>query len=186
MEDKEIIRLYFERNEDAVRLTRDKYGKKLRSIAFGITEDAGAAEECENDTYLEAWERIPPNEPVNWFFAYLAKIVRHISIDRIRKQASLKRQVYLSELSDELLNVIPAVDDVEHALEAKELSEAINRFLGSLPDEKRILFVRRYFFLDTIAEIGKRMNISESKVKTTLFRIRSELRRTLKEEGYTV
>ena len=186
MEDKEIIRLFLERKEDALVYTKERYGKQLNGIAYRITADPLTAEECENDTYLEAWERIPPNEPVNWFFAYLARIIRHISIERCRKQESLKRQVYLTELSDDLLNVIPAADDAEDLLEAKELLNAVNRFLRALPAEKRILFVRRYFFLDTVSDIGKQMHLSESSVKSTLFRIRGELRKFLHREGYEI
>ncbi len=185
MEDEKIIRLFFLRDEAALHHTAQKYGTRLRSISFGITADERTAEECENDTYLQAWNSIPPNEPKTYFYAFLSRIVRHISIDRCRKRMSLKRSGYLVELTDELAACLPTSDDVACTMDAKMLGETINRFLLTLSQEKRIIFIRRYFYLNSISEISHRLSISESKVKTTLFRVRNDLRSYLIKEGYT-
>ena len=186
MEDERIIQLYFLRDETAIQQTAEKYGAKLRSVSFCITSDELTAEECENDTYLEAWNRIPPNDPASCFYAFLARIARHISIDRCRKRKSLKRNGYIVELTDELASCLPASDGVESKTDAKMLGEEISRFLLTLSDEKQVIFMRRYFYLDSIAEISNRLSISESKVKTALFRIRNSLRDYLIKDGYTL
>ncbi len=184
MEDERIIQLYYLRDESALEYTSDKYGSRLRSLSFGITSDEQIAEECENDTYLEAWNSIPPNDPKTYFYAFLARIARHISIDRCRERKSLKRGAHIVELSDELAACLPAYDGVEGKMDAKMLGEAISRYLLTISDEKQVMFMRRYFYLDSIAEISSRLSISESKVKTTLFRMRNSLRDYLIKEGY--
>ena len=186
MEDEKIIELFFLRDEKALKRTAEKYGARLRSVSFGITSDEQTAEECENDTYLEAWNAIPPNEPRTYFYAFLARIVRHISIDRCRERKSLKRDAYIVELSRELAESVPASDSVESKMDAKALGEAISRFLLTLSDEKQIIFMRRYFYMDSIDEISRRLSVSESKVKTTLFRMRNSLRDYLIKDGYTL
>ena len=186
MEDDKIVQLYLDRDEEAVRQTSEKYGPRLRAVSFKITNDRETAEECENDTYMEAWNRIPPQEPRDYLFAFLAKITRSLSIDRYRERKTLKRNVRIVELTDELEMCIPAGNDVADDVAEKLLGEAISRFLLTLPDEKQIMFVRRYFYMDSISEIARRLLIGESKVKTTLFRLRGELRNYLVKEGYTV
>ena len=186
MEDEKIVQLFFHRDETALQHTADKYGSRLRSVSFGITSDELIAEECENDTYLEAWNRIPPNNPASYFYAFLARIVRHISIDRYRELKSLKRNAKIVELTDELASCIPASDSIDSKIDAKMLGEAISRFLLTLSDEKQLIFMRRYFYLDSIAEISSRLSVSESKVKTSLFRIRNSLRNYLIKDGYTL
>lgn len=186
MEDERIVLLYLARDESAIRLTAEKYGARLRAISLAITADAQTAEECENDTYHQAWNSIPPHEPRSYLYAFLARIARHISIDRCRERASLKRGAHLVELSDELAQCLPAADDVERALEAKELGAAVSAFLRTVPREKRVMFVRRYFYLESISEIARRCGASESRVKSALYRMRGELRRYLKEEGYVL
>lgn len=186
MEDERIVQLYLDRDESAINQTQVKYGSRLRAVSFRITGDSGTAEECENDTYLEAWNRIPPSEPRDYFYAFLLKIIRACSIDRCRERTRLKRDSYIVELTSELEMCIPAVNDVADDVEAKLLGEEISRFLYTLPDEKQVIFLRRYFYMDSISEIAKRLLISESKVKTTLFRVRNELRAHLIKEGYTI
>ena len=186
MEDEKIIQLYFLRDESALRHTADKYGARLRNISFGITSDEQTAEECENDTYLEAWNSIPPSDPKTYFYAFLARIARYISIDRCRERKSLKRDGHIVELTDELAACLHTSDGVESKMDAKMLGEAISRFLFTLSDEKQVIFMRRYFYLDSIADISRRLSISESKVKTTLFRIRNSLRVYLIKEGYAL
>lgn len=186
MEDHKIVRLFLERDEAAIRFTSEKYGNRLRMLALGITSDMQTSEECENDTYLEAWNRIPPHEPKTYLFAFLARIIRHISIDRCRERTSLKRNGYVIELTQELEMCLPASDDVDSTMDAKMLGEAISRFLWTLSREKRVVFMRRYFYLNTVSEISTQLSIGDSKVKTMLFRIRNDLRDYLNKEGYTL
>lgn len=186
MEDEKIVELYFERNEDAIKITSEKFGSRLFSIAFGITEDFETSEECENDTYLEAWNRIPPHEPKNYFYAFLARITRHISINRCRERERLKRKAFLCELSAEMEECIPAPDDTDCRIDDMVFAEIINGFLRNLGEEKRNIFIRRYWYLDSVSDISKRFSISESKVKTTLFRLRKSLREYLEKEGFEI
>lgn len=186
MEDNIIVQLFLDRDENAISQTAEKYGSRLRAVSYSITRDIETAEECENDTYLEAWNRIPPSEPRYYLYAFLTRIIRTCSIDRCRERSRLKRNGVIIELTEELENCIPAVNDVADDVEAKLLGEAISRYLYALSDEKQVIFVRRYFYLDTVSEIAKRLSISNSKVKTTLFRIRNNLREHLIAEGYTL
>ncbi len=186
LEDAEIIRLYLERNEDAILHTQEKYGSRLRAVSYRITGDSGIAEECENDTYLEAWNRIPPSNPTDYFYAFLTKIVRAHSIDRCRENTRLKREGYLIEFTQELEMCIPAVGDVADDLEAKLLGEEISKYLYTLSDEKQVMFLRRHYYLDSVSEIARRLSVSESKVKTSLHRIRNGLREHLMKEGYSI
>lgn len=186
MDDSEIVALYLGRDEEAVRQTAEKYGSRLRSLAYGIVCDRQTAEECENDTYMEAWNTIPPHEPESYLYAFLARIIRHISLNCCRNRSRLKRSALILELDAELEQCIPAPDDVECRIDDMTLREAINRFLGALGEEKRNIFIRRYWYLDSIADISGRFGMSGSKVKTTLFRCRSQLREHLKKEGYTI
>lgn len=184
MDDNRIVDLYLRRDEAAIRETADKFGGRLRSLAYGIVSDRQTAEECENDTYLEAWNAIPPHEPRSYLYAFLARITRHIALNRCRERSRLKRSAWICEFSAELEQCIPAPDDVACRMDDLALGEAINGFLGKLDEEKRNLFVRRYWYLDSIADISKRFALSESKVKTTLFRCRARLRKHLEQEGY--
>lgn len=184
MEDAKIVELYLQRDENAISYTAEKYGERLQNLSYGIVGDRLTAEECENDTYTEVWNSVPPKEPKNYFYAFLCRIVRHISLDRCRKRSALKRKAYISELSLELENCIPSPDDCEQRIDDMIFAEILNKFLGGLSAEKRKIFVRRYFFLDRVEDIAKRFSLSESKVKTTLFRVRKELKDHLIKEGY--
>ena len=186
MDDDRIVALYMERDERAIEQTALKYGKRLWGIAKGITEDSLSAEECENDTYLEAWDTIPPQNPSAYLFAYLARIIRHISLDVCRKRNSLKRNAFITELTAEMEECIPASDAPADRLEAKELGEAISRYLRLLTEEKQIIFMRRYWYLDSVESIASRLGIGVSKVKMTLFRCKKELKAYLEKEGYIV
>ncbi len=180
MEDGKIIDLYLSRNEEAISETKEKYGVKLKRISLNITGDGGAAEECENDLYLKVWNSIPPNEPREYFSAYLMKIIRNISLDFVRKRGSLKRNADISQLSSELCECIASPDDVFTLSDEKILREKLNSFIKNLPKERRNIFLRRYWFLDSINDISKRFGISQSKVKTVLYRTRNELKEALK------
>ena len=186
MDDREIVKRYLARDESAIRETAGKYGARLRSLALGIVRDAQTAEECENDTYLEAWNSIPPHEPGGYLYPFLARITRHLSLNRCRDRDRLKRSAHLCELSAEMEQCLPAPDDAACRLEENELREAINGFLAKLPEEQRNLFLRRYWYLDSISDIARRYGLSESKVKSSLSRSRQALGEQLRKEGYDV
>lgn len=186
LDDNQIVELYLCRDETAIKQTSEKFGSRLHSLAYGIVNDRQAAKECENDTYLKAWNTIPPHEPRSYLYAFLARITRHISLNCCRERSRLKRSAFICELSAEMEQCIPAPDDVECRIDDVVLSKAINGFLSMLDEEKRNVFIRRYWYLDSIADISKRFALSESKVKTTLYRCRNQLREHLEKEGYTV
>ena len=186
MDDNKIVELYLQRDESAITQTSGKYGKRLKNLAYGIVNDSQTAEECENDAYLNAWNSIPPNEPREHLYAFLACIARHLAINCCRHRNRLKRSAFICELSEEMEQCIPAPDDVNCRIDDMILREAINTFLSSLKQEKRNIFIRRYWYLDSIADISKRFAISESKVKSTLLRCRNKLREYLEKEGFTL
>ena len=186
LDDNRIVDLYLQRDETAIRQTAEKYGSRLRSLSYGMVNDWDAAEECENDTYMEAWNTIPPHEPRTYLYPFLARITRHLSLNCCRDRSRLKRSALICELSEEMEQCIPAPDDLECRLDAMALSSAINGFLSGLDDEKRNIFIRRYWYLDPIADISSRFGLSQSKVKTTLFRCRNGLREHLEKEGYVL
>lgn len=186
MDDPAIVELYLARDESAVRHTAERYGAALRALADRILRDPSSAEECENDTYLEAWNRIPPHEPRSYLFAFLGRITRHLAIDRARAAAAHKRSALLCELTQELEQCLPGADDVQRTLEAAELADTIRRFLSHCSADQRRVFLRRYWYFDSIADIAAQTGFSKSKVKTTLFRLRERLRAELEQEGYTI
>ena len=184
MDDERIVELYLLRDETAIAETKAKFGTRLKNLSFGIVGDMMAAEECENDTYLGAWNAIPPHEPKNYLYAFLARIVRNISLNRCRNEKRLKRYAHVISLGEELDECIASVDDTACRIDDIALGEAINGFLGTLNEDKRRIFVRRYFFCDSLNEISRRFGMSDSKVRTTLFRCRVKLREYLEREGY--
>ena len=184
MEDAKIIDLYFSRNEDAIQQTDAAYGRKLFSLADRILHDPQDSEESVSDTYMKAWETIPPKRPV-CFYAYLAKICRFFALGKLDWKAAAKRKAEVVSLTDEMALCIPdRKRDAE--MEAKEIGRAMNVFLGNLNQESRLIFLRRYWFCDTIAEIAERYGISESKVKMRLHRTRTQLAEFLSKEGIAV
>ena len=186
MEDEKIVDLFLNRNESAIVKVTEKYGSRLRRIAYNILENEADAAECENDTYLEAWNSIPPHEPKSYFFPYLARIVRNLSLDLCRRRSRLKRSAVLTELTSEIEQCIPSPNDTECQMDGILLGEAVSSFLRTLSEEKRNVFLRRYWYMDNIADISRFFHLSESKVKTMLFRCRNELREYLIKEGYTL
>ena len=150
MDDNQIVELYLQRDETAIKHSAIKYGIRLRTIANRIVKDQQTAEECENDTYLEAWNTIPPHEPGNYLFAFLARITRHLSLNCCRDRGRLKRSAFICELSEEMEQCIPAPDDTECRIDEIVLNEAINDFLGNLSEEKRNVFLRRYWYLELV------------------------------------
>jgi RNA polymerase sigma-70 factor (ECF subfamily) len=153
---------------------------------MNIVGDSQTAEECENDTYLQAWNTIPPKEPRSYLFAFLARIIRHISIDCCRYRERLCRAGYVQELSSELQAVVSGKDDVESRMDAIMLGQSISAFLRMQPEMVRNVFIRRYWYLDSIDEICRRYSISQSKAKSILFRCRNNLRKHLVKEGFTL
>lgn len=183
MEDKQIIDMYWERSEQAIASTAEKYGSYCRSISYHILHNIEDVEECVNDTYLAAWKSIPPNRPKR-LAVYLGKITRNISLNRAKHYSAEKRgfgqtDLVLSELED----CLPTNSQVEQQMEEKLLIHAIERFLYRQPVEKRNIFIRRYWQLAPIKEIAKSFGVSESKVESLLFRMRKELKRYLEKEG---
>lgn len=183
MEDERIVGLFWQRDERALTETETKYGSYCRAVANNLLADGQDAEECVNDAYLDTWNRIPPHRPTS-LRAFLGKIVRHIAIDRLRKRSAQKRgggEVFLA--LDELEECIPDRNDVEQAVQQSELADAINAFLSSLPDTERRVFLRRYWYMDTVDMLCERFGFSESKVKTMLHRTREKLRAYLTEQN---
>ena len=181
-----MLELFIKRDEAAIKEVSIKYGSKLNNIAQNILGNISDAQECENDTYMEAWDTIPPHEPRSYLYAFLARIIRHLFLNCCRDRSRLKRSAFICELSAEMEQCIPAPDDVQCRIEDKVFADAINEFLSRLDEEKRNIFVRRYWYLDSIASISERFALSQSKIKTTLFRCRNELRKYLEKEGYSI
>lgn len=186
MEDEKIVELYLARDTEAIQCTAQVYGMRLRHLAYGIVRDDRDAEECENDTYLRAWDSIPPKEPRTYFFAFLAKITRNLALDKYKRQTAVKRNAQIVSLSAEMLECLPAADSTEGEVRRAELCRSISEFLRMQSSEKRNLFLRRYWYMDSVTELSKRFAMSESKVKTTLFRVRNELKEYLQEGGYVL
>lgn len=179
-----IVDLYLARDEAAIRHTAEKYGGRLRGLAQAVLNDRACAEECENDTYLEAWNRIPPHEPRTYLFAFLGRITRHIAIDRCRKQNAEKRSAAVCELTAELAECLPSGDSVEGEANARALAQTISGFLSRRPAAQRDVFVRRYWYFDSVEQISRRYGFSQGKVKTVLYRMRSDLKEELRREGF--
>ena len=181
MSDDKIVELFWERSKDAITEMSAKYSNYCRAIAFNILQDNEDADECVNDTFLRAWNAIPPTRP-NRLSTYLGKITRNLSFNRYEKQKASKRGGGIEEIAlSELEECVPSSMNVEQTIDERILTETINRFLSELPEQQRIVFVRRYWYLYSIAEIANDFNITESKVKSILFRARKKLKIYLKK-----
>ena len=174
MNDEQIIQLFFTRNEDAIRQTDDRYGAKLTRLSENIVGSREDAQECVNDTYLKAWNTIPPTKPVH-FFAYLAKICRHFAFDRLDWNNAAKRKAAC----------IPGQWQ-ETDVRSAEISRLVGSFLWKQTADNRMIFVRRYWFGDSVSEIALRYEISQSAVLMRLSRMREKLAVYLKKEGFQV
>jgi RNA polymerase sigma-70 factor (ECF subfamily) len=183
MEDEQIVALYWQRSECAIAETKTKYGNYCNSIAYNILECAEDAQECENDTYLAAWNAMPPHRP-NLLSTFLGKLTRRIALDRWKSRRTQKRGGGTVTLSlEELGDCIPDNSTFPDTLEARELAQIITRFLYTLPAQQRLIFLRRYWYCDSIAQVADHCNCSESKVKMSLLRSRNKLSEYLKKEG---
>ena len=184
MEDSKILDLFFARNEDAIRYTDDTYGRRLHYLAQNILKNEQDAQESVSDTYLKAWDTIPPQRP-QYFFAYLAKICRNFALKKLDWKNAAKRNAEVVSLSEEMESCIPD-KTLDRELEARELSMVLDRFLRTLTPENQMVFLRRYWYADTIAQIAARYGISESAVLMRLNRTRAKLCAYLKKEGINV
>lgn len=185
MTDQTILDLFWQRSEDAIRSTSQKYGMYLTKIAMNILHHYEESEECVNDTYLAAWEQIPPDRPKQ-LLAYLGRITRCLALNRYDYLTAQKRSADFTVQLTELEECLSRPDTVENRYENGELAAAISAFLRTLDSEKRNIFVRRYWFSDSVGEIAGRFELSESKVKSTLFRVRKQMKKYLEREGYQV
>lgn len=183
MDDEKIIDLYWNRDQSAIQHTADKYGNYCNRIAKNILVSKEDCEECVNDTWMKAWNAMPDARP-SILSAFLGSITRNICLDRYRKIHTAKRgSGQVDFIFDELLDLADGKEPL-HYIEEKELADSINLFLKKLPKEHRIIFVRRYWYMDPISEIARRCMCTESKIKTVLFRIRGKLVEHLKMEGF--
>ncbi len=185
MEDKAIIALFWERSQQAIAETADKYGKRLQHLSMNILHNHEDAQECVNDTYHAAWNTLPPEKP-DFFFAYLARLTRNFSFDRYDYNHAKKRTATIVELSQELEHCIPAPNELEKKTESEEIGTAISTFLKNQPAQMRRVFIQRYWYAQSIQDIAGDCGISESKVKSMLFRMRGKLKIHLEQEGIII
>ena len=184
--DDRIIELYWARNEDALLETERKYGGYLCAVADNILSNQRDSEECVSDAYWRAWNAMPPHRPMH-LRVFLAKIVRECSIDRYRRRIARKRGRSQYDLAlEELGDCVTGSSSAEEQLMMKELTGAIERFLREQSADNRHIFVCRYYYFDSVSDIAKFFVCSESKIKSTLYRMRQSLREYLKKEGFDV
>jgi RNA polymerase sigma factor, sigma-70 family len=183
MEDDKIVELYWDRDEAAITATSDKYGAYCLSISQNILGNREDAQECVNDTYLKAWNTIPPHRPA-MLSTFLGKITRNLSFDRYKASRRDKRGGSQTALVLDELGEIIADKRSDDEFDRKELLESINAFLSSLPPDKRKMFVCRYWYAYSIPEIAKRFGMTENNVSVSLNRTRQKLRNYLKERGF--
>ena len=186
LSDEDIIELYWEREEKAIKHTDEKYGRYLFTIAYNIVHDRLDSEECLNDTYLGVWNRIPPTRP-KMFQVFLSKITRNISVDKYR--ANIGKKQIPSELLtslDELDDCIELSSDAHEEAIARELSGILNDFLRDITEEDQFVFVCRYYYFDKISEIAEMAKTSESTVYRILNKLRADLKARLEKEGIEV
>lgn len=184
MDDSKIVELLFARNEDGIKHIDDTYGRRLFALADNIVRNDQDAEESVSDTYTKVWDTIPPKKPMH-LFAYLAKICRNFALKKLDWKQAAKRNAEVVSLTQEMETCIPDTSrDAE--VEARELGRILDAFLRTLSEENLLVFMRRYWYVDTIAEIAARYGISESAVNMRLNRTRAKLSAYLKKEGICV
>lgn len=183
MDDEQIISLFFQREETAITNTREKYEGLCRSVAGRILPDQRDVEECVSDVYLRVWNAIPPERPRS-LRAYLTRITRNLALDRYSYNTAAQRSTALTDAFEELESCLPArLGDPENEINAQSFRQFLNGFLRALPQEARVFFLRRYWYGESIKKIAEDCRVSESKVKTSLFRTRSRLRGAMEKEG---
>lgn len=184
MDDQKIIEMFFARSEMAIQSLATKYEKLLHKVSFQILHNDEDVAECINDTYLGVWNAIPPARP-NPLSAFVCKITRNLSLNKYRANTAAKRDASMDVSLEELSPSI-VTPSAEEEWNAKELGKQINRFLHTLGQENRVLFVRRYWFADSVKDIARDMRISENLASVRLKRIRKQLKFFLEKEGYKV
>ncbi|MBP3633656.1 MAG: sigma-70 family RNA polymerase sigma factor [Oscillospiraceae bacterium] len=183
MDDNAIVALYWARSEDAIEETNKKYGTYCWQVSYNILRNGHDADECVNDTWLRAWNALPPQRPSR-LQAFLAKITRNLSLDRWEQSHTQKRgggqtAILLSELSD----CIPSSSSIDQTLSDQALSETICRWLRDQPQKSRVAFIRRYWYADSVHQVAKRIGLTESGTKSLLHRLRRNLKDYLEQEG---
>ncbi len=179
MEDSKIIELYFERNQSAISETKEKYGKLIKRISKNILGNSEDSEECENDTYLGVWSSVPPERPGS-LIAYVARIARNLSLKKLEYQTAGKRNFNMSVSLSELEEILPD-GSITEDIEYKELGKTVSEFLYTESKESRDMFIRKYWFFDSVSDIAELFSVSESKVKSSLFHTRNRLKKYLVE-----
>ena len=182
MDDKHIVYLFNERSEQAIGELAKKYGKLINKIARNILSNFDDAEECENDTYLACWDTIPPEQPQR-LISYVCRIARNKAISKYRSANAEKRNSSYDVSLDELTEFLAARETADDKLQAEEMGKAINRFLSEQKKEDRVMFVRRYWFSESVADIARLMDCSENRVSVQLFRLKEKLHCYLRKEG---
>ena len=184
MDDLSIIELYFARDEQAIKETDAKYGKLCHSIAYNILNNNEDSEECVNDTYIGVWNTIPPTRPNN-FMAFVCRITRNLSLKRIEAMACQKRSQATIVSLDELAEVLPD-ESIAYGISDEDIGKAISDFLRNEKEDVRNVFIRKYYFFDSIGDIAKRYGFTESKVKNMLYHTRNKLKEYLIKEGVEI
>jgi len=186
MDDSKIVQLYWDRNEQALTATSDKYGNYCISIAKNILGNKEDAEECVNDTYMRAWNSLPPHRP-NILSTYLGKITRNLSFNLYKRNTADKRGGgEVPVVLDEIVDLVSDTDDVEKEIDRRELVKAIDDFLGKLPADKRSIFICRYWYFDSISNIASRFGMTNNYVSVLLNRLRLKLHNYLLERGFEI
>ena len=187
MTDEEILALFYERREEAIRETEKQYGSYFLAIARALLGNTSDAEEVVNDLYLKAWNTIPPAKPER-LKPFLGSMTRQLALNRLEKNAAQKRGGgQYPYVLDELAEIVPDPgEDGGNYADSVALGDALNRFLRTLPDDARRIFIRRYVLLCPVADIARALSLGESKVKSSLMRSREKLKHFLKKEGFPV
>lgn len=185
MDDNKIIDLYWNREESAINATDEKYGRYLMKIAMNILCRYEDSEECVNDTYLDTWNQIPPTRP-KYLLPYIGRITRNKSIGKLKYLTADKRNGDINILMSELEECFTSYNTPESIYDNKEIGRTISDFLRTCKKEYRYIFIRRYWFSDSISDISNELEMSQSKVKSILFRVRNKLRKYLEKEGYII
>ena len=181
MSDEEIVGLFLERSEQAVAVLKERYGSRAAAVALKITGNLQDAEETVNDALHVLWQRIPPEKP-RYLWAYFSKVVRNLSCDRVDYHRAARRAQSCEVCFSELEGCLSTREDPQTALESKAVAVAINRFLETQDGENRIIFVRRYYYFDSCAQIAKHLGMTRGAVNTRLTRMRTQLRKALEKE----
>jgi RNA polymerase sigma factor (sigma-70 family) len=185
VEDSKIIDLFFERSEQAIVELSIKYGKVCMKVSMNILNDLQDAEECVNDSYLGAWNTIPPERP-NPLLSYICRLVRNISINRYKHKNAAKRNSAYDMCIDELENCLFSPGSIDDSIEEQTLSSYLDEFIGSLEDVNRMIFVRRFWYIDSYKDIAKASKLKEGTVRVRVLRIKSELKLFLEQKGVIV